>query len=196
MKITRTTTFRPGNLYRDKGSFASMDVAFWRPLPPEGFHLLGDYAQGNYRPPNGSMIVAQDSGDDSQPALVLPRDFDCIWSDRGSGADEDGSIWWPAAPTGYVAMGGVVTQGYDKPRPKDVGVYCVRKDLTTEGRVAYPLIWNDKGSGADGNVSIYHISTANPEGIAVGAFYPQRNYGPPMGTVYCLNKAYWQFADD
>lgn len=46
-------------VYDDKGSGASMDGAFYRPLPPTGWFVLGDYGQGNYQPPNGTVLVVQ-----------------------------------------------------------------------------------------------------------------------------------------
>jgi VPS62-like protein len=184
--ITLTRTFQPENLYWDEGSGAPMNGAFWRAVPPSGFYLLGDYAQGDYNPPTGTMVVVQDDNTGGTSAIALTTNFTQIYNDKGSGAYENGAIWMPIAPNGYVALGPVVTRGYDPPA-SDLGFVCVRFDLVTQGTIG-PLIWDDKGSGAHEDVSVYSIL---PQGgdIAVGTFYAQNNYNPPSGTVYCLPPA-------
>ena len=185
--ITLTRQFQPDNLYSDKGSGAHMDGSFWRAIPPTGFYLLGDYAESGYNAPTGTMVVVRDGGGGGTAAVAPPTGFTQIYNDAGSGAPEDGAIWMPIAPTGYVALGAVATRGYDAP-PTNL-FRCVRFDLVTAGAIG-GLIWNDKGSGAHEDVSVYSI--VPPTGssvIATGTFYAQNNYNPPSGTVYCLPAA-------
>ena len=183
--ITLTSIFEPENLYWDKGSGAKRDGAFWRAVPPSGFYLLGDYAQGNYNPPVGTMVVVKDTGGGGTPALAAPTGFTQVWNDKNSGAEEDGAVWMLNPPTGYVALGAAATRGYDPP-PIDI-FRCVRFDLISPAQVG-SLIWNDQGSGAKEDVSVYAI-TPNGDGIALGTFYAQGNYNPPTGTVFCLPPA-------
>lgn len=182
--ITLTSTFEPNNLYWDKGSGAHMDGSFWRAIPPAGFYLLGDYAQAGYDAPHGTMVVVQDDNSGGTAALAAPTGFTQVYNDKGSGADEDGAIWWPIAPNGYVAMGAVVTRGYDAP-PTDI-FRCIRFDLVVPGSIG-SLIWNDQGSGAGDDVSTYAITApGGSSAIALGTFYAQPNYNPPSGSVNCL----------
>jgi len=184
--VSLTRTFGQENLYWDKGSGAGMDGAFWRPVAPDGYFILGDYAQGDYASPHGTMAVVKAQDDPGkEPLLALPVSFDRIWYDKDSGADEDGAVWVPKAPAGYVALGGVATRGYNPP-PVDT-IRCVRFDLLVQGTFG-TLIWNDKGSGADQDIAVWNIvpPATNPGLIAAGTFYPQSNYNQPSGTVYCL----------
>ncbi|PTU68936.1 DUF946 domain-containing protein [Chromobacterium haemolyticum] len=179
--ITMISSYLQTPLYTDKGSGADKDVSIWRANPPSPSQfLIGDHAQNNYNKPTEAIQVVQVEKDDpSSPLLAPPLDYTLIWTDQGSGADMDGSIWMPSAPDGYVAIGAVCQTGYNKP---NVGNYrCVRRDLVI-ATAAGDLIWNDKGSGAKSDVSLYAINSAP------GSFIAVNNYVPPSNTLYCLKR--------
>jgi len=190
LTITLTRNFDTSSLYQDHNSGAPMDVGFWRAKPPQGYYLLGDYAQGNYGSPTGTMVVVKDSvPNDAKPATLPPTGVKNVYQDKGSGATNNCSIWEMLPPDGYVALGFIVNNSYTQPPFSDFR--CVRIDLTTKGDLdAGHTIWNDRGSGAPMDVTVYAINPKdNSDEIAVGTFYAQGNYGPPQGTVYCLNPA-------
>jgi hypothetical protein len=68
------------------------------------------------------------------------------------------------APFGYVACGHVFQKGYDKPTTSNSPgldkLRCLRYDLATQVDLG-GLIWNDKGSGADRDVSVYRTPDTN-----------------------------------
>jgi hypothetical protein len=161
-------------LYNDKGSGAHMDGSFYRPTPSDpDYFILGDYAQGNYNAPTGSSLIVKAINDDPDyPLLKGPVSYNEVWNDHGSGGDYDGSIWYPVAPDGYIAIGFVCNGGYD---PPSIPSYrCVRKDLAVDAQPG-SLIWNDQGSGAHMDVSVYQIV-----GVT-SAFVAQGNYDPYTG---------------
>lgn len=166
-------------LYADNGTGASMDVTIYRPAPTDtSFFIVGDYAQGNYNPPVGTSLTVKAINDDpANPLLKAPIKYNQIWNDHGSGGKYDGSIWHPIAPDGYVALGDVCATGYNEPAIPNY--MCIRKDLVTESS-AGTLIWNDRGSGAGMDVSIYQLL-----GVA-GAFVAQGNYNPYSSACYKL----------
>lgn len=163
-------------MYSDKGSGADLDGCFYRGIVSgDTTFLLGDYAQGNYNPPSGSVLTVSVQNDDpTNPALAAPTGYALIWTDQGSGADMDGSLWMPIAPQGYVALGAVSQTGYNSPYIPNLR--CLRFDLVKQGLIG-SLIWSDEGSGADLDVSCY--ATSSP-----GLFYAQGNYNPPVGPVW------------
>ena len=179
LKFRFINSFVPGHIYRDVGSGSVMDGAFWRPAPPEGYYILGDYCQGNYSPPNGQVLVV--SADDD--SLAPPVDYEMIWNDSGTGGVEDGSVWMPIPPNGYTAMGGVAQKGYNKPAISRLR--CVKHDLVTSGSIGV-LIWRDVGSGAPRDVSIWSI--IQPGSSTTGLFCPQPNYNPPSKPVYVFKQ--------
>lgn len=163
-------------IYNDRGSGAHQDVTIWRPTPTSSdWSIVGDYAQGNYNNPNGSSVIVKAINDDpAQPILKAPVGFNEIWNDHGSGGDNDGSIWFPVAPDGYVAMGAVAASGYSPPTIPSL--MCVRRDFLQATTVGNE-IWSDQGSGAHMDVTLYTIVNVS------GVFAAQGNYSPFSGTV-------------
>lgn len=167
--------------WNDSGSGADRDGSFWVPTLPAGqdINTLSHFAQRGYGSPIGMLatreLVAQ-SG-----ALVEPKSYELIWTDAGSGADQNGAVWRPAPPLGYRCIGMLVTNGAV---PAADAVACVHRDLTVPGTVG-DLVWNDAGSGADSDFSAWKIDC--PDGaIATDAFIGTQGHSKPTGSVHCL----------
>jgi Vacuolar protein sorting-associated protein 62 len=175
-----STTSNYGWLYNDQGSGAHMDVSIYRPQPSDSsYSILGDYAQGNYSGPTGNSLIVKAVNDDpANPLLKYPMGYAQVWNDHGSGGHNDGSIWFPVAPDGYRAIGFVCVGGYDPPILANYA--CLRRDLTVDAQ-AGSLIWNDQGSGAHMDVSLYQ----NPS--VASTFVAQGNYNPYTGACYKLS---------
>lgn len=158
-RLIFSTTSQFSEVWRDKGSGATMNGAFYRPIPPSGYKIMGDYGQRNYNKPNGTVMVFKAEHEDPNNLLLKPPEgFSQIVNDRGSDADQDGSFWYPLPPYGYVSIGSVVQRGYDEPDVEDYR--CIRFDQVITGTLG-GLIYADHGSGADQDMSIYRINYAN-----------------------------------
>lgn len=179
--------------WKDKGSGADKDVAFWHPKAPAGFFPLGSIGVGNYSGVDGkyaSICVKAIEG--SPDAVAHPTGYTNIWKDKGSGANQDGSCWRPTPPEGYVAMGDVFVRGYNKPSLDDV--VCIRKDLAYQAK-AGKRIWKDKGSGADKDFDSYQIDVSehyidSEKGLfAPNTFVGNNRHSKPTGApvLFCLN---------
>jgi hypothetical protein len=148
-----------------------MNVSIYRPTPSnEKFYILGDYAQPNFSEPTGSSLIVQAANDDpAHPLLKEPDNYHFVWNDEGSEGTYDGSIWYPLAPDGYIAIGFVCNGSWDKP---SIPSYrCVRKDYVVDTQPGH-LIWNDKGAGTKRNVSVYQIVGVQSAFVAQADFYP------------------------
>ncbi|CAA0838075.1 pleckstrin homology (PH) domain-containing protein [Striga hermonthica] len=120
--------------------------AFWRPRAPTGFAVLGDYLTPIDKPPTKGVI----SVNTSLIRVKKPKSFTLVWphssrSDilqtEGVGSSElaknegssDGdttcSIWLPEAPNGYVALGCVVSPGWEQPSISSV--FCISASLVS-----------------------------------------------------------------
>lgn len=155
-----STTSQFVRVWWDQKSGSHMDGAFYRPVPQSGYFLFGDYGQGNYSAPTGTVTTVRVENDDpDHPALMPPVGFSQVWIDKGSGARDDGSFWAPIPPAGYVACGHVSQGGYDSPNVPELR--CLRFDLAKSVVLAGNLIWNDSGSGANDDVSIYRNTVLN-----------------------------------
>ncbi|MHC8356303.1 Vps62-related protein [Pseudomonas sp. LB3P81] len=183
----------------DTKSLSSAAAGFWRPSPnPDllpGFFPLGDLAVSEEGNINGARVAAVvcESGSPSVDstrgnALRRPDDFERVWTDQGSGASTDASIWRPIPPAGYVAMGLVCSSDHEKPSLN--AIRCVRADLVIASNIG-DLIWNDKGSGANQNFSAWNIAPPAAESgeiyFAPGTFFGVQSHTKPASPlVYAL----------
>lgn len=177
--------------WNDKGSGGDHDGAFWQPKPPSGFYALGSLGVKGYDDQNGknwALCVAE--AKPGSGALAAPKDFQLIWTDKGSGADRDGSCWRPIPPDGYVALGDVFMAGHGT-KPSADDVRCVRKDLTTFGVIG-DLIWNDSGTGSDKDFSAWSMAVPGifideeKAAISPHTFYGIASHSKPQAVISVL----------
>jgi VPS62-like protein len=154
--LGRTGTSNYVTICSDEGSGAKHDVTFYRPVPPPGYFIVGDYAQGTKikKPAVGASLVVKPIDEDPKNPLVKPPvDYVLMWS-SGPKPKQPFSIWHPVPPDKYVSVGDVTTTGFSKPH---VEAYrCIRRDVAGEIHRGSE-IWNDGGSGVDVDVQLYKI---------------------------------------
>jgi hypothetical protein len=188
IQITLTSSYQLK--YRDAGSGANRDGAFWHPVGEGAFRPLGSVCVAGYGDLNNnraSMLIA----DGGNGAVASPVDYNWIWDDSGSGAHMDGSIWRPVAPAGYVALGDVAGDAHSKPGLD--AIWCVRADLVADAAYAGSA-WDDRGSGGDHDLAAWPIvtgtSSADPTKavIAPDTFRGGSNYNgaPDAGLAKVL----------
>jgi hypothetical protein len=171
-------------VWNDSGSGAHRDGAFFRPVPATGFSIIGHYGQGNHGPAAGRVAVVKEL---IPGALATPVRYEQIWNDSGSGANTDGAFWRPVPPDGYTCLGVVVTAGYSAPAVD--AVRCVRTELTTPASIDRSL-WDDQGSGADRDISVWHLVPDSVGGVYLGTFTGGSSYDTaPVRPVYVLREA-------
>lgn len=195
--INFTTEFH--RIWDNAGS-KSKPGSFWRPTPaPDllpGYFPLGDLVVSGRDSVNEKRVVAvvregdpQNAGTGKGQALSRPDDYQRVWSDTGSRANGDCSVWRPIPPEGYVALGLVCSN--DNSKPSFNAVRCVRADLVVASS-ASALIWSDLGSGAKHDFSTWSIKPPTaPAGeiyFAPGTFIGANGYSRPMAsnTAYAL----------
>ncbi|KAH9610754.1 hypothetical protein KSS87_017342 [Heliosperma pusillum] len=119
--------------------------AFWRPRPPPGFAVLGDYLTPIDKPPTKAVLAVNKN----LVRIRRPESFKLIWPPITSGTpgvicDTDDikilphvvaegntscSIWYPVAPKGYISMGCVVSSGIGPPPPS--ATFCIMASLAS-----------------------------------------------------------------
>lgn len=145
IRYTNDFAFR----WNDSGSGADLDTGMYHPIAPAGYFPLGSLIWNQQGNPTDQrwMVVATDSLQNG--VLAPPTDYTFMWNDAGSGADNDGAVWQPVCPAGYVAMG--VVSSAAKPGPDDIR--CVAERYTAPGEPG-TFITNDAGSGGDRDLSV------------------------------------------
>jgi hypothetical protein len=171
-----STTAQYTWLYDDSGSHAHMNLTLWRTDPTDSSaFIIGDYAQGYYGEPAGPTVTVTSVNDPHDTLLQRPVDYRLVWNDHGTGGHNDGSIWYPVPPDDFVSIGFVGQRGYDKP---SIAKYrCVHRSQVVGAQVG-PLIWNDSGSHAHLDVSLFSVV-----GVS-GIFVAQPNYDPYVGPLH------------
>jgi hypothetical protein len=177
--------------YNDSGSGSDRDGSFFHPQSQGSMRPLGSVVIDGYDDINNnraSMLV----GDGGNAAVASPVSYTSIWNDAGSGGDNDGSVWRPVAPQGYVTLGDVAVKGYDAPSLEDV--WCVRADLVTPSAYDSAPTWTDQGSGGDNDIAAWHVVVRDPANDATkGVLEPDTfisvasyDEGPNYGLAYVL----------
>jgi hypothetical protein len=179
-RLDRGTTNRYDKVCSDKGSHASKDVTFYRPVPPAGYFIIGDYAQGNKKDAVGSAVVVKPVDEDPKnPLIQKPLKYELIWNSEGSKPDKPFSIWRPVAPDKYVSVGDVATTDFLEPHIENYR--CLRKDVAGEIHRGSE-IWNDAHSGANLDVTLYQIEEY-PNAFLAGAWEAYKVYFSTLGIL-------------
>ncbi|XP_027363133.1 uncharacterized protein LOC113870837 [Abrus precatorius] len=155
---------------------------FYRPLEiPEGFFCLGHYCQSNDQPLRGHVLVARETTSDAEvdcsngcvlesPALEKPLNYSLIWSLDTH--DDCVYFWLPNPPTGYKAMGIVVTSNPNEPEVEEVR--CVRADLTETCETS-DLLVSIKSKYSKNSLQVWKTQPCDrgmlARGVSVGTFF-------------------------
>lgn len=148
--------------------------------------------------PNTIEVSARDRADNlqtesvaidfSDPALELAYvdQFQLRWWDKGSGAIYDGAFYRPVVPPGYRILAHYGQGDFGIPR----GFTFAARELKPGALAApsgYQHIWNDRGSGADLDGSMWQ--PVCPAGYASLGVVAQAGYGTPaLDDISCVRE--------
>lgn len=158
----------------DRGSGANDDVSFWTPQPITGFSWLGMFASPNYNPtPSGTTFLERGAGVYSKPLLAPAVGFNQVWTCSDNDQPSNLGIYSLQAPPGYIGIGTIAVPDFNS--PPDLASYpnlmCVRQDLCVQVSVSN-VIWDDKGSGAPIDVTVFMLPTSQIASAAAMNGYP------------------------
>ena len=173
-------------IWKDAGSGAHMDGAVWRDRNNSRYKYcsLGDAATGSHNYPTAKAVLF--SQKKSKPgALVNPTSFSLVWKDSGSGADKDVAIYRMVAPSDYTCLGGVAMNSWST-LPDPLNYCCVKNEYLVQADTKET--WNDKGSGADADVSLWTVIRAGGDayGLEAGNFIAVSAYSKPSSSAAFL----------
>ena len=149
-------------IWSDKGSGADLDGFFFTPSAESSYFIIGGYASRKGDPKSKKCVISvrqsKNNPEETPELLVPPSDWSLIWTDKGSGANTDGSMW-NAVPPGkeYKCLGSIMQKGYKKPVLSNYR--CVHSGLTKKIQNK-SIVWTDKGSGADRDVTVFNLSNS------------------------------------
>lgn len=173
-------------IWQDKGSGAKQDVSIFRGKGETGYYSLGDQVKNGYASPSLLYIAKTVESD----ALDAPTGWREVWDDSGSGARKDVKIHYPICRGGYRALGMVAKQSH-KGKPDTNSIRCVKNEHTVEG--SWKKIWDDKGSGASDDVTLYTAEANDKDGQSVHAMSAVKKHGSMDKTAYVLISTHVQY---
>ncbi|KAL8008320.1 putative vacuolar protein sorting-associated protein [Plasmopara halstedii] len=164
-------------------SAADFTVTIWRPIMPPAldkgtkWYSFGDVAKSGTGAPNAPMLLVCDTHTDDLLAPPvsfervdvtgkgLPRNSDC---DSDFQRKQLRSIWWPVAPSGYVAIGCVAGSKEDPFEPPDVScIRCVREDLVKRVQ-SFHCVWRATSPASVGGGGVERPATEAKTGDGNG----------------------------
>jgi len=157
-------------MWNDVRSGADKNISIWRPSKSgyiwydnSYWFSLGDFAyeSHDYSPPSYMHMMRATSLHWSS-VFSPPDSYERKWTDAGSGAMLDCSIWEPVCPSHFHALGNVATNGE---HPPPFSVVCVNDKYTQVSKVNRGAIWNDRGSGANLDVTLVRIGLKKQKGF-------------------------------
>ncbi|KAL2236771.1 UNVERIFIED_CONTAM: hypothetical protein Sindi_0868800 [Sesamum indicum] len=157
------------------GGPGNLGATFFEPSSiPDGFSMLGSYAQPNNQPLFGWVLVGKtDAADQSGDILKQPTDYNLVWANNST--QDPAYFWLPTPPDGYKPVGHVITTSPDKPSLDKIR--CVRTDFTDEPETDN-LIWAGGAAKSSGNgLNVYGLRPKsrgiNAQPLSVGTFIIQ-----------------------
>ena len=158
-RLETKLTCKQNLIWTDKGSGADLDGFFFTPSAESSYYIIGGYARrkGDSKSKNCviSVRLSKNNPEETPELLVPPGDWSLIWTDKGSGANKDGSMWNAVPPSKeYRCLGSVMQKGYKKPVLSNYR--CVHSGLTKKIQNK-SIVWTDKGSGADKDVTVFNL---------------------------------------
>jgi outer membrane protein assembly factor BamD (BamD/ComL family) len=172
-----TTSYSP--IWNDSGSGANANVSFWRPNITSGWSRVGHHISSGYAAPQASTMIVRPR---TSGAIADPVDFSLIWTDAGSGANQQGSVWRPICRTGYQSLGDVTNGTHSKPNTTEM--VCVHESALVRATPGN-TIWNDAGSGATQDFGSWEIVPAAGD-LSRGLFFGASSHSRPQPTIWAV----------
>ncbi|KAL8521417.1 hypothetical protein ACS0TY_011802 [Phlomoides rotata] len=194
LQVRKITTFQ--KIWEtQEGGPENVGVTCFEPSAiPDGYSMLGSYAQPNNQPLFGWILVGKtDASDQSGDILKQPTGYTLL-STQASSSKGSAYFWLPTPPDGYKAVGLVLTASPEK--PSDDKIRCVRSDFTDELE-RDRWIWGQGAVESAGGMSLYGLRPKNrgtkAQQLSVGTFVIENsttttsdgNYTIPLS---CLKK--------
>jgi len=136
---------------------------------------------------NDDPKLANPNSERHEVDVEFTTSYSPIWNDKGSGASSPVSFWRPNITSGWSRVGHHISKGYGNPQGSTM---LVRP--RTNGAIAdpsdYTLIWNDKGSEASQDGSVWRAVCKNGY-QALGDVTSSSHAKPATTEMVCVHES-------
>ncbi|GFP81511.1 hypothetical protein PHJA_000294400 [Phtheirospermum japonicum] len=165
----------------NEGGPNNLGATFFEPSSiPDGFSMLGAYAQPNNQPLFGWVLVGKTNASDESGAILKPP---TDYTLQANTPQNTAYFWLPTPPDGYKPVGLVVTPSPDKPSLDKIR--CVRSDFTDESETDN-WVWGENGLNVYGLRPKTRGTNAQP--LSVGTFTVQTSTNATQPLSCLKNK--------
>jgi len=147
-------------------------LTVWRPYKNKEFYPLGDICVHDDKLPENKSILVNG-------IVEFPVDYELIWNNKGSVANNPISIWKPVPPDGFLSLGYIIKKKYEKPSVKLVK--CVGGDFINEIKLG-KLVWNNQGSSDKDSLSFWNIPGMNLT-LATNSLFKPNEFDVPVHNI-------------
>eukprot|EP01084_Bolivina_argentea_P128398 226968_1 len=148
----------------DKGGGAKSDVKFYRPKQINGYYCIGVTCTNSSGSDVHLVMVKGKEGIDIKRPVGMKK----IWTDKGSRKSWNYQMWRPQAPPGFKSLSDIPNFRTKKANGDNkwnnykntIDIWCVSDKLCQISSIQNQL-WNDGGSRANADCSIYRIEGTN-----------------------------------
>ncbi|MFM2371919.1 MAG: hypothetical protein RIS85_1641 [Pseudomonadota bacterium] len=119
--------------------------------------------------------------------ITLTSQYQLRYPDCGSGSDMDGSFWHPLGEGDFRPLGSICVPGYDDMNNNRASMLFANAPGQTAlvSPVDYAWIWDDSGSGADWDGSVWRPIAPNGY-VALGDVANPNHDKPSLNDVWCV----------
>lgn len=130
---TYQTTFYVKILTIDEPGIEKMTI--WRPTIRDRYYPIGDIIKQGIKSPKSQTALVGG-------ATAPPSDYELVYDNKLINQSYEISIWKPIPPDGYIALGYVFNNNYEKPSIDEVR--CVASEFTKQERLSSDKVWSNK----------------------------------------------------
>ncbi|KAL6549793.1 hypothetical protein OROMI_020281 [Orobanche minor] len=163
----------------------NLGATFFEPSPiPDGYSMLGAYAQPNNQPLFGWVLVGKTNASDESGEILKPPTDYTLYANT---SENTAYFWLPTPPDGYKPVGLVVTSSPHKPSPDKIR--CVRADFTDELEID-TWFWDESENGLNAYRLRPKIRGTKTQPLSVGTFIVQKSTSDQDHNLplFCLKK--------
>ena len=178
-------------VYTDAGTGARMGITVYGPTLssiPAGYFMVGMAAVPVTNGAGNKQMLFLVNPESDPEAIAEPVGFKLIWKDSGSGGYMDGSFYSVNCPTPYVALRDVAAGSWSLPSDELKKKFaCIHLKLARSAMIG-DLIWNDRGSGAHSDISVWETANKNNStcpGLE-GLFKATNSFSKPALNAFSL----------
>ncbi len=117
--------------------------------------------------------------------IMFVTDYDFVYNDRGTGANDNWSMWSPKLPPGFSSLGHYAHASHAKPTTVMIAVRTGNDPTAIAFPRDYQRIYHDAGTGGDQDGSIW--MPIAPSGYRALGMVGMNGHGkPPANAVVCV----------